>query len=105
MSLLQIKIIDMNNQSHLQNLINQLCPCLPTGRPSQHFERITSSDLMPENKNSIWYVYVLECENGALYKGFTTNIKQRYIKHISILKNINQPLYFTLKSILLKKKL
>jgi len=30
-----------------------------------------------------WYVYILLCDNGSLYKGFTNNLEQRYKKHLS----------------------
>ena len=29
----------------------------------------------------MWYVYVLECRNKALYTGVTDNIEQRFQKH------------------------
>ena len=30
-----------------------------------------------------WYVYVLLCENGSLYKGHTQDIEKRYSQHLS----------------------
>ena len=28
------------------------------------------------------YVYILECNNGALYTGYTTDIERRYQEHV-----------------------
>ena len=28
-----------------------------------------------------YYVYILECTNGAFYTGYTTDIKRRYAEH------------------------
>jgi putative endonuclease len=33
--------------------------------------------------DTMWYVYVLLCEDGSLYKGFTTKLKQRYAQHLA----------------------
>ena len=30
-----------------------------------------------------WFVYILECANGRLYTGITTNLAERFHKHIS----------------------
>lgn len=30
---------------------------------------------------SVYYVYMLECENNAFYTGYTTNLDRRYQKH------------------------
>lgn len=30
-----------------------------------------------------YYVYLLLCQNGALYCGWTTNLKRRYIQHLN----------------------
>jgi len=27
------------------------------------------------------YVYILECENGSFYTGYTTNVERRYLEH------------------------
>lgn len=35
---------------------------------------------MPKNKNR-WYVYILECANGRLYTGITTDLAERFRKH------------------------
>jgi putative endonuclease len=29
-----------------------------------------------------YYVYVLRCENGSLYTGYTTDIQRRYLAHL-----------------------
>ncbi|MGJ3501804.1 GIY-YIG nuclease superfamily protein [Piscirickettsia salmonis] len=31
---------------------------------------------------AIYYIYILECNNGAFYTGYTTNIKRRYQEHL-----------------------
>jgi len=30
-----------------------------------------------------WYAYVLLCENGALYRGYTNNLERRFLRHKS----------------------
>ncbi|PIQ43132.1 MAG: endonuclease [Gammaproteobacteria bacterium CG11_big_fil_rev_8_21_14_0_20_46_22] len=30
-----------------------------------------------------YFVYIIECENGALYTGFTTDIERRYAEHVA----------------------
>ena len=30
-----------------------------------------------------YYIYMLECVNGAYYTGYTTNLKRRYQEHLS----------------------
>ena len=32
---------------------------------------------------SQWYLYILECEDGALYTGITQDLKQRFDRHAS----------------------
>ncbi len=34
-----------------------------------------------EGLKFMWYVYILKCENGGLYTGFSTNVEERFIKH------------------------
>ncbi len=29
----------------------------------------------------MWYLYLIECSNGAMYAGITTNVDARYAKH------------------------
>ncbi len=29
-----------------------------------------------------WFIYILECENGSLYTGFTADLKRRYEEHL-----------------------
>ena len=31
----------------------------------------------------MFYTYVLLCDNGAYYKGFTNNLEHRYQQHLS----------------------
>ena len=31
----------------------------------------------------MWYLYLIECTNGALYAGITTDVDARYAKHAS----------------------
>lgn len=35
------------------------------------------------NKNGTWFVYMLECENGKIYTGITTNLEDRFKKHVA----------------------
>lgn len=31
----------------------------------------------------MWYLYLIECANGALYAGISTDVEARYAKHAS----------------------
>lgn len=31
--------------------------------------------------NSLWYLYLLECEDGSLYTGITTDVTRRFDEH------------------------
>ncbi|MHB9056706.1 MAG: GIY-YIG nuclease family protein [Paludibacteraceae bacterium] len=64
--------------SRIEQLIEELCPDLPAGRQVGWTNPI---DLPCENNK--WYTYVILCENGTLYKGFTHNLKSRYIRHLN----------------------
>ena len=33
--------------------------------------------------SSVWFVYLLECLNGKIYTGITTNVEARFNKHLS----------------------
>ena len=33
--------------------------------------------------NSRWYLYLLECEDGSLYTGITTDFDRRFAEHLS----------------------
>ena len=35
-----------------------------------------------DENNKIYYVYILLCENGSYYTGYTTDIKRRYQEHL-----------------------
>ena len=30
-----------------------------------------------------WYLYLIECQNGAYYAGISNNVAARYAKHVS----------------------
>lgn len=30
---------------------------------------------------SVWYLYLIECEDGSLYTGITTDVERRYAEH------------------------
>ena len=45
--------------------------------PRQNENRVT------EKPNKTWFVYLLECANGRLYTGITTNLAERFLKHSS----------------------
>lgn len=32
---------------------------------------------------SIWYLYLIECEDGSLYTGITTDVERRYAQHVA----------------------
>lgn len=32
-------------------------------------------------KNPMWYVYILECADGTLYTGITTDLERRVVEH------------------------
>jgi putative endonuclease len=38
---------------------------------------------MAKKSGQQWFVYLLECTNGRLYTGITTNLAERFRKHIS----------------------
>ena len=33
--------------------------------------------------NSLWYLYLLECVDGSLYKEITTDVDRRFAEHLS----------------------
>ena len=42
----------------------------------------SSSGLTPrKNKSVRYFVYLLECENGSLYTGITTDVERRFAEH------------------------
>ncbi len=45
--------------------------------------------------NAPWFVYLLECANGRLYTGITTDLEKRFLKHSSgkgaIFTRLNRP--------------
>lgn len=32
--------------------------------------------------NSLWYLYLLECQDGSLYTGITTDVDRRFAEHL-----------------------
>jgi putative endonuclease len=34
-----------------------------------------------QDKNKMWYVYILKCKNGDLYTGSTDNFQRRFKEH------------------------
>lgn len=32
---------------------------------------------------SVWYLYLIECEDGSLYTGITTDVERRYAQHLA----------------------
>jgi putative endonuclease len=32
---------------------------------------------------SVWFVYLLECRDGRIYTGITTDLKKRFLRHCS----------------------
>ncbi|HBC31916.1 MAG TPA: hypothetical protein DC024_11835 [Clostridiales bacterium] len=53
--------------------------CLPAGRGGK-LMKICDPYKLP-NSTLVWYVYVILCDDGSLYKGFTNNLRERYIQH------------------------
>jgi putative endonuclease len=37
----------------------------------------------PEATATIWYLYLIECEDGSLYTGITTDVERRYAQHVA----------------------
>jgi len=38
---------------------------------------------MVKSSNSQWFIYLLECTNGKLYTGITTDLEERFKRHVS----------------------
>ncbi|HWV18990.1 MAG TPA: GIY-YIG nuclease family protein [Rhodocyclaceae bacterium] len=36
-----------------------------------------------ETPAQVWYLYLIECEDGSLYTGITTDVERRYAQHIA----------------------
>ena len=64
--------------SKIDDLIAKHCPDLPAGRQDGWRDPID----LPNDKSK-WYVYVLLCDDGSLYKGFTSDLRTRFIRHLS----------------------
>jgi len=41
----------------------------------------TTNPPLPEGWRSCWYTYVVECDDGSFYKGFTDDLMRRYEEH------------------------
>jgi putative endonuclease len=37
----------------------------------------------PEATSVVWYLYLIECEDGSLYTGITTDVERRYAQHVA----------------------
>ncbi|WP_198950998.1 GIY-YIG nuclease family protein [Fibrobacter intestinalis] len=63
-------------------MIKELCPDLPAVYLSdrQGRQAVWNIENLPSDENK-FYTYVLICENGCLYKGFTNNLKARFKRH------------------------
>ena len=59
---------------------------LPAGRQVKngdvHIVENRSGKLMPKRKEA-YFVYVLECEDGSIYKGVTSNLNKRINDHLA----------------------
>lgn len=38
---------------------------------------------LPEATSVVWYLYLIECEDGSLYTGITTDVERRYAQHVA----------------------
>ena len=36
-----------------------------------------------EKPGQVWYLYLIECEDGSLYTGITTDVERRYAQHVA----------------------
>ena len=36
-----------------------------------------------ERSEQVWYLYLIECEDGSLYTGITTDVERRYAQHVA----------------------
>lgn len=37
----------------------------------------------PESADQGWYVYLIECTDGSLYAGITTDVERRFAQHLA----------------------
>jgi putative endonuclease len=40
------------------------------------------ADADKETISTVWWLYLLECKNGSIYTGITTDVVARYAKHL-----------------------
>ncbi|MFY9287616.1 MAG: GIY-YIG nuclease family protein [Alphaproteobacteria bacterium] len=45
--------------------------------------KIRAKKLKSKKTNLIWFVYMLECSDGRIYTGITTNLEARFQRHVS----------------------
>ena len=38
---------------------------------------------MAQATETLWYLYLIECEDGSLYTGITTDVERRYAQHVA----------------------
>lgn len=38
---------------------------------------------MAQATQTLWYLYLIECEDGSLYTGITTDVERRYAQHVA----------------------
>jgi putative endonuclease len=41
------------------------------------------TDMIFKEKPSVYWVYMLECENGSFYTGYTKDMQARYLQHLN----------------------
>jgi putative endonuclease len=57
--------------------------CQYPAKPKQR-QKYNGVDLvMTAKTTSVWFVYLLECLNGKIYTGITTNVEARFNKHLT----------------------
>jgi putative endonuclease len=61
-----------------KNLIAKYCPKLPVGSGVAW----SNWDELP-SKADKFYVYVILCENGKLYRGYSSDLRKRYSEHLT----------------------
>lgn len=72
-----LKQADRLRQSTLKRAFEgKLVPstCLPSGRDPYD---------IPPAEDGKYFVYIFKCEDGSLYKGFTQDLKKRWIEHVT----------------------
>ncbi|TSC64424.1 MAG: Excinuclease ABC subunit C domain-containing protein [Parcubacteria group bacterium Gr01-1014_91] len=52
-------------------------------RSGSALEVFSSGQMQKKNKSAPYFVYILECGDGSLYTGITTDVKRRFSEHKS----------------------